>query len=526
MEVRTTEKPIPTPPQQHPSSHEPTASQTLDLLRFVALSTSVHADAVQAAADATEAALLQMRSDEETLNYLDLRLQGLLKDQRRLHEMHEAIARSKEARRQTDSLLREQQRRLEAEQDRAYGLSGKCIQSSRRPQMQRSKGYNVTASCDDEDGDANELGSASGSLAQRDAERAVGSIDAEVERTKRLVAETNRTSIRAKLLELETLKGRVRNVDGKALAKELVVGFRFPPEVEELWGGREESAEEVGSGGEKSRAGSTAAASRASAAHPKRSTRRLCSESEETNAELPRCHSVVNHTNIDLLLARATQRFTGRYKDALEVLTRTAMDSNCSPQQAFGSLLYADYLDAADGNPDASAVQALQAFGRSTLADHYTEKCSRAVVDQRISDECLTGSGANTAGPSPSVLSAYEFCALPTKWTATAALTALPEDELLPPARHVLTERFSFSDVKELRSLEKLRVDIQRQLVKDVVHDKPLLDDMLSARARACGCVSSKKDRFVAEARMAVASAAVPGKPHAWPTVALATGDE
>lgn len=492
----------------------PSSTKPLDLLKFVALSVAVHADAVEAATDATQSALLQMRAEEETLNHLDRRLQGLLKEQRRLHAIRNAIAQSQEGRRRTDTLLREQQKRLDEEADRARGSNWKRIQSScgsgsgSGANPRRRQGEEPEGSVATED---------TASLEQR--EREASTLDLEVERTRRLVSKLSQQSVRAKLLQLETLKQQVREIDGRALMEEMVVGFRFPEEVEALWCG--------GSAVERSAAANVSPEAGKQKQQPT-STRR----SKPTPPPSPAARkvvAVVDHTNVDLLLARATQRLTGRYKDVLALLTNTAMDKGQRPQQVFSSLLYADYLDAVDGNPDAAAVQVLQSFSRATLAEHYSRKCHDAVVDERIAEACLAGEQrhAGHASLPSSVLSPFDFCALPTHWASTAALTDIAEDELLPPARHVLTRRFSFSDAKEMKDVERLRVDVQRLLVQDLMRDDALLDDVLSTAhgGRPTGGLS-KKERFVAEARLSFANSAAPARPHAWPTVVSTAGDE
>lgn len=432
-------------------------SESLDLLRFMALSASVHADAALCAVDDTRKAIIQMSADKEAINAVEEQLTVALQRQQRVHAVHGIVTQSREDRRATQHLLRGVDRTADdPHPERHLRHRGKTVQSSKRVKAQRPES------------DVSPM--LSNLEAEGDTPGAVLAVDDEVRELKRRLQSLDDMAVQTKLLRLEVLLQRAQQVDGDALMQQLVDPFTFSPDVENLW-----------EDGVHKKTGEAGAA----------------------------VHNVINHTNVEPLTRRACARFAGRCEDALQALTCADLGASSDAERIFGCLLYANLL----GNPnndEIAAVQTLQSTPDTFFSEEYQILKGQATFDAAVAPRCYQADGGT-------ILSNYEFCALPTDWPVTEALCSVPRDALLPPTRHITTPRFSFSHKEELKKLEQLRVDIQRAAVDRIVRSDGLLEDawktMVPLRA------SGSRDRAVAAARLRMHDTSSARKPHAWMTI-------
>ncbi|KAH9577538.1 hypothetical protein LSM04_007875 [Trypanosoma melophagium] len=430
--------------------------EALELLRFIALSSSVHADAVQCLVDDTQQVLSQMTLEEERLDSLEMQLSTLLKEQQRLNAMQDVVRRSKNSR-ESDKLFISSEHQKKLQRTAGTQVTKSKKQSSTLSNIegvlrfassalekedvviltgeQRKRGNTKKVSPEKkEDGDSiNENRKEEGNTEVIQTEETV---DEAVERVKSEIRLLETMSIKSKLRELETLKQQIRDVDGNAIVKQYVGSFRFTREVEQLW------------------------------------------RSEDC---------VINGSNIDLFIARACGRLVGRYEDSLSVIDKVASDGVLSMDRdmyryrdsyrdreeddkdfggrVFGALLYAAALTTPN-NTDAAAVVALQ-----SLQFLHSVDSLHAILQCPVMGVLREGRGVET------VLSQTEYGVLPADWRSAGVLST-PEDIHLPPARHILTPRFSFADAEELKELQTLRVDFQRELLNTFVRMPKVLDEL------------------------------------------------
>ncbi|ORC93602.1 uncharacterized protein TM35_000014790 [Trypanosoma theileri] len=429
--------------------------EALELFRFIALSSSVHADALQCLVDDTQEALSQMTLDVERLDDLEMSLSTLLKEQQHLHAMRDVVRRSKTAR----------------EEDKFFMSSANQSKSRPKAGIQNSKSKSQLSALSNIEGvlrfassalDREDLGVSlkeqrkrentkkiyaekkeDEDFLQKNAEEGENTevlqgeinVDEAVEKVKSEIRLLETMSIKSKLRELETLKQQIRDVDGNAIMKRYVESFRFPTEVEQLW----------------------------------------------RNEDF-----VINGSNVDLFIARACGRLVGRYEDSLSVIDKVGSGGVLSRdrglyrdrdnyrdgeededfgRQVLGALLYATALTGPN-NPDAAAVVALQ-----YLQFFHSVDSLHALLQCPVVGLLREGRGVET------VLAETEYGVLPTEWRATGVLCT-PEDMHLPSARHILTPRFSFSDAEELKALQTLRVDFQRELLDAFIRMPKVLDEV------------------------------------------------
>ncbi|KAG5467856.1 hypothetical protein LSCM4_00942 [Leishmania orientalis] len=480
-------------------------SGAVDLLRFLALSLAVHADAICCGVDDVEAAIVESSTNDETLDALENELNVLLDRQRRLHATRSIIALSREERRRGLEL-----RQSWRPSTQSHG--GKRIQTSRAPSnasvpLGRSRGdqsrerlptdvspEDLEEECEETVLSTRGLSTAASS-ASPCAESEADSVDAQVERLKARIKYLDRYSLRGKLLHLETLKKAVKEIDLEDLVVSLVDSFEFPASVRALWC----SASSPHSGN--SCASSCATHSKASRGRTRFGDASLPQHAAGLGA-------VVNHTNIDLLLARACQRLTGRVSDALEALTSAGVSEDSAAAHVLGCVVYAAELDSS-GSTDLAAVQQLQRMPRDALSRLYDQCVRNSVCETKLDDRCFGARGT--------VLTAQDFNAVPPDWAAAQALSRVPLDAILPPARHLLAPRFSFADVAELKRLQSRRVELQEKIVRFLVGG-PVKD------REALQCVSdSPLDCAAAATRLAVADVTPASlSTHAWKTMVVA----
>ncbi|CBZ30321.1 conserved hypothetical protein [Leishmania mexicana MHOM/GT/2001/U1103] len=484
-------------------------SSAVDLLRFLALSLAVHADAVCCAVDDVEAAIVELSTNDEHLDILENELAGLLDRQRRLHVTRSMIAFSQDERRRGMELRRSVQASTQQ-----YG--NKRIQTSRTPSNRsaslmggtpRRPGERLSVDLfpgePEQEYGASAVSTRGLSTATSSTAPCAGSeadsVDAQVERLKARIMHLDRYSLRGKLLHLEKQKNAVKEIDLENLVARVVDPFEFPASVRALWCG---AASSRSTGSQTSSCAPFTAASHRSA----RSGDVTLAQHATGKG------SVVNHTNIDLLLARACQRLSGRAADALEALASTNVSEASAAAHLLGCMVYAAELDSS-GSTDLAAVQELQRMPRDTLSHLYDQCVRNSVCEAKLDGRCF--------GVRGTVLGAQDFNALPAEWATSQSLSHVPLDEILPPVRHLLSPRFSFADVAELKQLQERRVALQEKLVKLLVEGPEKEAELLQDIA------GSPRDRAAAAARLAVAEMTpVSTSVHAWKTMVLARGDE
>nr|CCC90147.1 conserved hypothetical protein [Trypanosoma congolense IL3000] len=431
--------------------------ESVDLLKYLALSAAVHADAVQCLADDTNRSLLQMALDSDRLAELEAHLRDLLQKQRRLHAMRDVLNKSRRER--NEDVVRREKSGAPCSSLGSRGTSpmeppGRIVRGNSRPRDAKAA---ITAAVYSSRATATSVGDAlrfAGSAVEKDdilrkgrnrrgnePSVAVGlpnalskkrveivvdrgnkaesvdmegeeeevketgrSVDEEVERVKAEIEKIEGMSVERKLRELEGLKQRVKEVDANSLVADIVGSFTFPAEVEELW----------------------------------------------------QDECVLNSENVDNFISSASKRFTHRYEDALSAIIDFPLSEESEAVRVYGSALYGEAL-ASPENYDAAAVQALEEMEGTSLSKYYRSKRCRATVSAPfVSREVTT------------VLGPEEFVFLPTDWSAAQSLLP-PAEAHLPPVKHIITPRFSFADTKEMKALQSLRIDIQRAVANNLI---------------------------------------------------------
>ncbi|GET92274.1 hypothetical protein, conserved [Leishmania tarentolae] len=480
------------------------SSSAVDLLRFVAISLAVHADAACCAVDDVEAAIVESSTNEEILGALEEELAVLLDRQRRLHATRSVIALSQDERRRGMELRRSWRPSTDQYGDKRIQTSRTQSNrsASRGHGTRRHPGENLSTGLYSDETERRYgtwtvsqrgLSTATSSTAPC-TESETDSIDAQVERLKARIIHLDRYSLRGKLLQLEKKKNAVKDIDLEELMAKVVDTFEFPASVRALW---YSPAAPRSNGPQKSSRVPFRAASH----------RRAQSEDAPLGEYATGKGGVVNHANIDLLLARACQRLSGRASDALEALASTNVSEASAAAHLLGCMVYAAELDSS-GSTDLAAVQQLQTMPRDTLSRLYDECVRNSVFEAKLDSRCF--------GVRDTVLSTHDFNALPAEWAASQPLSQVPLDELLPPVRHFLSPRFSFANVAELKRLQGKRVELQEKVVK------LLLDGQEKDRELLQDIAGSQRDRAAAAVRLAVAGAAPESSSaHAWKTMIL-----
>ncbi|CCW60612.1 unnamed protein product [Phytomonas sp. EM1] len=463
---------------------------TYDLLRFVALSTSVHADAVQCAVDDLQKVVHQKHSEEALLKVYEKELNELSEQSKKLHVMHRLVTVSREERQKGKPLRA-------AGSEVSYGGSDKKhIQSTRRPKgvhpdtrcrpkprLARPTGE-VTPFKPGADDSTPTIPAESESIAQTTL-----ALDAQLAHLKQRMAELDAMSIHTKLTTLESLKRQASEVDAAAILQRHVSAFEFPPEVRRLWGEK-------------------AAASSFPAAKPTRQTPSIRKKNNLGDFAPEDSNPVVNLHTIDPLIDRACRRLNARYQHILDVLATSGETLEDDAQRLLEHLLYAEKLESPD-NDDVAAVQTLQGLPLEAFTAHDARERSRFSAEAQLAERCL--------GRPQTVLSRLSYCALPMAWETTRRLSETPLESFLPPARHILTPRFSFTNLSELNRLDRLRVHAQRLFLIPLLGNRQLVEDMLHHEGGALPI--ELKEKAILDVRAAIADAmASQEKPPAWIT--------
>ncbi|CAD2215529.1 hypothetical protein, conserved [Angomonas deanei] len=437
------------------------------LFRFVALSTAVHADAVQCGVEDQHNVARRILQDEEQLTEAETELSVLLERQQRSHVVNRVVSSSKlERERAARSLLQDEQQRghfkstqrkriqssLDADEKRTpthladrQGEYVDARQMDLKQLLSRAQ-YAVSAEEYEEGKNVRLLDADRGEIPG-------DSVDKRVLLQKEKIRLLEQNSIKSKLLKLERRKSCMSNVNAVELGRKYIENFRFSDCVESLW----------------DRSGSAA---------------------------------VVDHTNLDLLLSRATHRSSGRVADAVTALVSSDLDTESDPKQLYGCLLYSSNFEA-PSNHDTAAVQMLQDFGGTTLAEYYRRKVGEVEVAAPV-EVCST---------LESVLSDVEHCALPHTFPFTRQFCGLDvAASLLPPARQILTPRFSYASTEELNSLVDVQCKIQELFIDALINDAELVRTSFPSDAPS-------RDVVAADARLSLAAGTPGRQQHGWITL-------
>jgi hypothetical protein len=487
----------------------------LDLLRFLALSLEVHTDALCCAVDDVEAAIVESSINDELMDRLEDELAGLLDRQSRLHAGQAVIALSQKERRRGSEVRHEQ---LEPP---SQWWGDKQIQTSRtharaastttdRQSLQRvgslsPRWLDMSGSRREdtpESGSTRCLSTVEGCSLSAD----IASVDRQVELHKAKIEQLDCYSVRGKLLQLEKMKKTAKDIDLEVLVQNTVGTFEFPPAVRVLW---TPTSSCVSTLTPSTPDGHSYASSSPSVAALHDTPLRNVGGQGRGDVNLAQHAAgrgdVVNHTNIDLLLARACQRLAGRSVDALEALASSNVSEESAAAHVLGCTVYAAEFDrAAQG--ELAAVMELQTMPRDALSRLYRQLERNSICTAKVDARCF--------GARDTVLAAQDFSALPADWTTTQSLSRVPLEEVLPPTRHLLCPRFTFANVAELKMLQTTRVDLQRKIVQFLLGGQESNEELLP---QASG---NEVDRTVALTRLAVAEntpATVTG--HAWKTM-------
>ncbi|CCW66568.1 unnamed protein product [Phytomonas sp. Hart1] len=425
-----------------------------DFLGFVALSTSVHADAVQCEVDDLRKVLHQMHSEEALLKAYEAKVSSLSEESQKLHVMDRLVSLSREERRKAKPL------RAEGLEPPYGGPAPKQIQSTKHPQPTHFSaspggqpprrpyrtGKATPGKAEGEVLSTSAIPAASGGRPEVELASIANttlSLDTQLAQLQGRMEELDSMSIRTKLTTLESLKRQAKEVEVGDILHRQVASFRFPSEVSSLWKG----------GG--------------AARKLPRQPASLANPNEPRDGP----HGpVINQGNIETFLERAACRLKERYQHLLHVLTECEETTEDDVSQLLEYFLYAQKLESAD-NYDITAAQVLEGLQNHTLEAHYAQTRSHFTADANLSKRCL-------AKPH-TVLSYSSYCALPMVWEIMQELNSVPLESLLPPARHILTPRFSFTNLSELNKLDRLRVQIQRLLLAGLLSNRQLVDDML-----------------------------------------------
>lgn len=479
----------------------------LHLARFLAVCVSVHADALECAVDETANALSQMASEEGAMQDWESELRELTRRAERLRTMRAAIAHARH--------VREYDHDTDSHTARTSSLSRpppSCAASSSPSVTQRSSQHRPRPSlltarqtmsaqavarlarqamvCESDDADS----AAARTLDQRTPAslRPVSSIHDEaveegaaewarvqsrISRLHAAISHMEQEGMKAKLRRLEAAKARVRSSTSASAStstspERLVGAFRFASRVEQLWG----------SGGVRGSQPSLPSSTRQSAIG-EASESAMCSEAE-----------------VSRIMAQSCGRLVRRYRHALEAMAQTEWNEHSDATRVYTAMLYAHAMedsfrqrrpneevcedDEGGGGVYADVGEAGFVHEMQQRRLDSVEGQTRAMAEVLAQYQCGAGEvGEVTAsrvghGAAATVLSEYDFCALPADWAGARALTRIDPRILLPPARHLLTARFSFADVTELKQLQRRRVDVQRRLVHAALDWERVYDGM------------------------------------------------
>ncbi|CUG86240.1 Hypothetical protein, putative [Bodo saltans] len=321
----------------------------------------------------------------------------------------------------------------------------------------------------------------------------VDTAQAQVARLDFKLQDRTNVSVRNKLARLEALKSSCREVDVVQCLQDSFTMFQYSPEAEEMFFSVPSSSAQP---------------------PPPRSSTEQSKQSKPQRAslvgELPihsedeiaaRDKRLVRSSNVAKVLQGAVERLTLRYADALNALVQSG--STFIADQKNGDidrLLYAAGFSQLLADASSDSVQ-FASYLRTTvqnptlaLQQEYDYLCRKWVATAKVPNPRFNGGGdevtALGAATNIAIINAQPHIVLPMSVSSRAAQSSeqdgsddewsmwskkllstspLHNDDappVLPPAKHILTQRFSAADVEELQSLEKLRIRIQQTVAE------------------------------------------------------------
>ncbi len=482
------------------------------LLKYLALSTGVHADALECHVAENRSVLHHLASDAKCLTQLEAQLEAAVAAAGRIGTVGGVLLAARSARAATgggtggggaggqiSSMLQGARRVVSASAATTPGSSSGGARGA-QPQQQAATARMVqqcptaAAAASPQSiqsaGDALRLAAmavdfSDASMAPKIApDQAIANAEAAVARLQHAMVVAERQSVEWKLRRLEGLKATAaaRRPSREDLL-DASAGFCFAPDVEALWN------------------------TRINDAYSKRSQRHANNFNQVDDVVHEEDDAAIDGqappSFFASVLHGAVERFKSRYMEALEMLRMMEADSaieamtleplaaaadrlNVSAvKRVCSAVLYAQMLSSPQHNSDLRLVLDLEQADAHTLGHHFERLCATywtrgpdpLAAATAGGDACRRVAGASSCvGLSPSYF-------LPQDWACTRALQAALQRETLPPARHVLCDRFSFADHQELLSLEILRVEVQARVMSSVLFSGGGDDDYRSTAA-------------------------------------------
>ena len=401
------------------------------LLKYLVLSTGLHADALECHVAENREVIHQLQFDAKRMNDLEQQLESAVAAAKRIGAVGGVLLAARSAR-------------------EAQGA--KTSSTSSQPQVRWTPSSGIGQSVGDALKFASLATDFSVDSSPVEASQVIANAEANVTRIRHAMMLAENNSVELKLRKLEALKAQV----GKAPSREELLAasasFCFSPEVEKLWSTKRVTApscEKGPDGGDND-------------------------DDSEIGADSSESSYFVS------LVHGAVERFKRRYLDAISVLRLVESDEAlgamtsaeaetldvAAAKRLCSASLYAQQLSNPQMNADLRTVLALENADSQTLASHYDDMCERYWT--RGPDVLLQRSTRSTSS-SDSMIGATPAFFLPKEWQCASALQASLQSETLPPARHILCNRFSFADLQELQSLEMLRVEVQAKILNSVL---------------------------------------------------------
>lgn len=542
-----------------------------DVLQFLTLYTSVHADAVECSTQELRDSVTRLSQEDALLREHEVELGRLLTEQRRLEELHALVQHARQQRRshhgtENSGLLRgDLGHDLGAshvvaaprtfQQDlalwsRAMTVEGTTTTTPRTSGLKRAVG-GVT--CDD----AGRPAAQGRSTAPREGEDTIGErvaeLNAAIEVMQSRLETLDRGSTRRRLQALENAKVRAGRVSPEAVCEAEVGAFRFRPDVEALWANSPTLSPEEVAGVTMRAAGRATGRYREAmrllehsleAAHQQQQQQqqfrmggkeKLQEEDTENNHNEGQASRVKRHNR-----ERATrveeedlgQRLTAKWRTCYAYAALLGDERSMEANMIESLQDISAHIGAlARGNDDEPRQQrhsppavpspsipcaTSRSGGGGRPAGVPVRRSERSYSAHARASSAVSVS-ATVPVLTPSSLTAFvsgvDYACLPHTWPGWRELCATPDEYLLPPTRTLHAHRLSFTDVPEHQALMRIRIDLQRALLRHVVSGLTPLNERRDPSQEEDG----GKDAFIANARVGLPRG---GKdPYAWRTL-------
>jgi hypothetical protein len=286
-------------------------------------------------------------------------------------------------------------------------------------------------------------------------------------------------SVRSKLARLEALKASCRDIDVAQCLEDSFSTFRYSPEAEAMF---------YTSSPSHSIPQSREKGMRVAPQPPVTATTQGNEQDDGAIQKDPTPHDrrLVRSSNVAHVLQGAVERLTLRYADALNALVQSGTSFIADqPNTDVDRLLYAAGFSQLLADESSDSVQ-FASYLRATvqnptlaLQQEYDALCKRWVATSKIS---RSHGGIERGSAWNSIINAEPHVVLPASlatvsddgndvdaWSKLLSTLPLHNEHappLLPPAKHIITQRFSAVDVAELQSLERLRMRLQQSVVE------------------------------------------------------------